>query len=94
MASRGARRSGASNFRGEARERLQQGIAVQAIQHALPLALGRHQAGVSSTDRWREIAGALMPKRPASSAVESAVWERKAMIWRRGCEASALNTRP
>src|SRR5690349_18127234 len=34
-----------------------------------------------------------MPKRTARSAVESAVWPRKAMICRRGGEASAANTR-
>jgi hypothetical protein len=34
-----------------------------------------------------------MPKRSASSAVDSAVCERKAMIWRRGVDASAAKTR-
>src|SRR5690242_7020163 len=33
-----------------------------------------------------------MPKRPASSAVDNAVWERKDRIRRRGIEASAWKT--
>ena len=70
----------AVDFGGEARERAEQRVAVEAVEHALPLALAGDQPGALSTDRWREIAGALMAKRSARSAVDSAVCDRNAMM--------------